>query len=91
MQIALSEAKAKLTALVRRAERGEPIVLTRNGKPVVRIVKEKSWAEMAPDERFAALKAIGDESRAKRLHLGKSGQEIADELYADIEASWAGS
>ena len=88
MQIALSEAKSKLTSLVRRAEDGEAIVLTRNGKPVARIVKEKSWAEMTVVERIAMLNAIGEDSRRKGLHLSKSGQEIADELNADIEASW---
>jgi prevent-host-death family protein len=32
LEIPVSEAKAKLTDLVRRAEAGEEIVLTRNGR-----------------------------------------------------------
>jgi prevent-host-death family protein len=35
MHIAVSEAKAQLTDLVRRSERGEEIILTRHGQPVV--------------------------------------------------------
>lgn len=35
MHVAVSEAKAQLTDLVRRAEDGEEIILTRHGQPVV--------------------------------------------------------
>jgi prevent-host-death family protein len=35
MHIAVSEAKAQLTDLVRRSEEGEEIILTRHGQPVV--------------------------------------------------------
>lgn len=38
MNVPITEAKAQLTDLVRRAERGETIVLTRHGKPAVRMV-----------------------------------------------------
>ena len=38
MNISVTEAKAQLTELVRRAENGESIVLTRHGKPAVRLV-----------------------------------------------------
>jgi prevent-host-death family protein len=34
MQVSVSDAKAQLTDLVRRAEDGEDIVLTRHGQPV---------------------------------------------------------
>jgi len=37
MEVPVSEAKAQLTELVRRAEAGEEIVLTRHGKPAVRL------------------------------------------------------
>lgn len=35
MQVTVSDAKAQLTDLVRRAERGEEVVLTRHGQPIV--------------------------------------------------------
>ena len=38
MQIAIAEAKAKFAELIRRAEVGEAIELTRYGRPVARIV-----------------------------------------------------
>jgi prevent-host-death family protein len=38
MNIPITEAKAQLTELVRRAEAGEVVVLTRHGKPAVRLV-----------------------------------------------------
>jgi len=41
MQIAIAEAKANLAELIRRAEAGEEIELTRYGRPVARIVGAK--------------------------------------------------
>lgn len=38
MQVKVSEAKAQLSDLVRRAEAGEEVILTRHGRPVVRLV-----------------------------------------------------
>jgi len=38
MNVPITEAKAQLTDLVRRAENGEEVVLTRHGKPAARIV-----------------------------------------------------
>jgi prevent-host-death family protein len=37
-QVGMHEAKTKLSQLVERAEAGEEIVITRNGKPVARLV-----------------------------------------------------
>lgn len=37
MQIAIADAKARFADLIRRAEAGENIVLTRHGKPVARL------------------------------------------------------
>lgn len=36
--VGISEAKAQLSTLVRRVEAGEEIVITRYGRPVVRLV-----------------------------------------------------
>lgn len=40
MLVTVSEAKARLLDLVRRAQTGEEIILTRHGKRVVRLVAE---------------------------------------------------
>lgn len=38
MRVPLSEAREQLTELVQRAESGDDVVLTRQGRPVVRLV-----------------------------------------------------
>jgi prevent-host-death family protein len=38
MQVSVTDAKGQLTELVRRAEQGDEIVLTRHGRAVVRLV-----------------------------------------------------
>jgi prevent-host-death family protein len=42
--ISIKEAKDRLTALARRVEKGETIVVTRNGKPVFDLVPHQSQA-----------------------------------------------
>lgn len=37
MHIAIAEAKAKFADLIRRVETGEPVVITRHGRPVVEL------------------------------------------------------
>jgi prevent-host-death family protein len=37
MNVPISEAKARLTDLVRRAEAGDEVILTRHGRPVARL------------------------------------------------------
>lgn len=50
MKVSVSDAKAQLTELVRRAEAGEEVVLTRHGQPAVRlVVVEKK--PLTPEER----------------------------------------
>lgn len=49
MQIAAAEAKARFAELIRRAEAGEEIELTRYGRPVVRITA------LQPVKRIALL------------------------------------
>ena len=38
MQVAIADAKAQFAELIRRAEAGEEITVTRHGRPVARIV-----------------------------------------------------
>ena len=40
-QIALSDAKARLSELLDEVERGETIVITRHGRPIARLVSER--------------------------------------------------
>jgi prevent-host-death family protein len=56
MRVPLSEAKARLTDLVRRAEAGELVMLTRHGKDVARIAPVVSAAMQA--ERLAIIDRV---------------------------------
>jgi prevent-host-death family protein len=56
MEISLTAAKAQLTELVRRAEAGDDVVLTRHGNPAVRLVPIKK--KLTPDERRAIIDRI---------------------------------
>jgi prevent-host-death family protein len=54
MEIPISEAKARLADLVRRAEAGDEVVLTRHGHAVVRLAPVQAKAG-TPQERKALL------------------------------------
>lgn len=55
-KVGLAEAKAQLSALLDAVEAGEEVVITRRGRPVARVVKEKpavpaasGWVERLRD------------------------------------------
>ena len=80
MQVSVSEAKAQLTELVRKAEAGEEVVLTRHGQPAVRLVP----VQKTPDR--ATRRALLEELRALgRAHAtpGPSAARSQDFLYDD--------
>ena len=78
MDISVTDAKARLTELVRRAEAGEEIVVTRHGKPVARIVS----AEPQPDERARrALIASIQAAARQRIRPGPTAARSQDFLY----------
>lgn len=56
MHVSVSAAKAQLTELVRRAEAGDEVVLTRHGHPAVRLVPVTPKPDKAA--RRAALEEI---------------------------------
>ncbi len=59
LEISVSDAKAQITDLVRRAEAGEEVVLTRFGKAVAKLVP------IAPRTSAAARRAVLDAVRAE--------------------------
>ncbi len=72
MQISITEAKGHLTELVRRAEAGDDIVLTRHGKAAVRLVpvvqvvpREKRFAVMRQTQLSAMAKVASGEAAAR--------------------------
>jgi prevent-host-death family protein len=79
--IPVSEAKAQLTELVRRAQAGEHVVLTRHGQDAVRLVPVGVSAEV----RARRLAAIRDAQAAVRGHLPPDfdAARSQDFLYGD--------
>ena len=78
MQIPVSHAKAQLTELVRRAEAGDEIVLTRRGQPAVRLVPVKK--PLDPAARCKLIREI-QKSAAAKLTPGPDAAHSQDFLY----------
>jgi prevent-host-death family protein len=78
MQISVTEAKGQLTELMRRAERGDEIILTRHGHAAVRLVPVKPVADAK--SRKALLEAVRASAAAKTT-VGPSAARSQDFLY----------
>ena len=78
MEIKISEAKGRLTDLVRRAESGEDVVLTRHGHPAVRLVPVTQ--RRTDQEKRDSIDAIVTTARAK-IRPGPDAAHSADFLY----------
>lgn len=80
MQVKVSDAKAQLTDLVRRAEAGEEVILTRHGRPTVRLVPVEAPVDI--EERWRRIDAIVESARKVALP-GPCAARSADFLYDD--------
>jgi prevent-host-death family protein len=78
MRVAVTNAKGQLTELIRRAEAGEEVVLTRHGRAVARLVPVET--AVAPAERRKLLDAIRS-SGAARARPGESAARSQDFLF----------
>ena len=80
MQVSVTDAKGQLTELVRRAEAGDEIILTRHGHAAVRLVPVSA----SPDRkaRSALLQTIRAAGVAK-AKAGPSAARSQDFLYGD--------
>jgi prevent-host-death family protein len=78
MRISVSEAKGRLTDLVRRAEAGDEVILTRHGQEAVRLTPVKALSD--PKTRRAILEAARASGSAKALQ-GASAERSQDDLY----------
>ncbi len=76
--VSIAEAKAHLSVCVREAEQGEPIMITRHGKPVAALVPA------ADLDQLERLRMAGPQSGLASLAGGWDG---ADELADRIEES----
>jgi prevent-host-death family protein len=80
MRISVTEAKGQLTELVRRAEAGDEVVLTRHGHPAVRLVAIR--ADRDRKSRRALLESVRASGAAK-AKPGPSAARSQDFLYDD--------
>ncbi len=78
MKISVSEAKGQLTELVRRAEAGDEVILTRHGQGAVRLVPLK--APVTRESRRDLLLAVRASARAK---AGPAAARSQDFLYGE--------
>ncbi len=80
MQISVTDAKGRLTDLVRRAEAGDEVILTRHGQAAVRLVPIKALPDLrARRKLLEAVKASG-KARAKS---GEDAARSQDFLYGE--------
>lgn len=79
MHVPVSEVKTHLTDLVRRAEEGEEIVLTRHNQPVVRLMAIRKPISAGERRRVIAIARTA----AIRANLGPSAARSQDFLYDD--------
>ena len=80
MHISVTEAKGLLTDLIRRAEAGDEVILTRHGHPAVRLVPVK------PASNAKSRKALLNAVRAaavKKAADGPSAARSQDFLYGE--------
>jgi prevent-host-death family protein len=78
MQVSVTDAKGQLTELVRRAEAGDEVILTRHGQPAVRLVPIKPAQDIR--SRRALLEAVRASGAAKAA-AGPSAARSQDFLY----------
>ena len=78
MQVSVTDAKAQLTELVRRAESGDEVILTRHGQAAVRLVPVKPV--QSREERMRIMLEIA-ESGARHALSGPCAASSQDYLY----------
>lgn len=78
MRISVTDAKGQLTDLVRRAEAGEDVILTRHGHAAVRLVPARPVVDAASRK---ALLATVRASAASNALAGPSAARSQDFLY----------
>ncbi|RWX74861.1 type II toxin-antitoxin system Phd/YefM family antitoxin [Neorhizobium lilium] len=78
MHVSVTEAKSQLTELVRRAEAGDEVILTRHGHAAVRLVPVKTGQDRK--SRRALLEAVRAAASVKAT-TGPSAARSQDFLY----------
>jgi prevent-host-death family protein len=80
MQVSVTAAKAQLTELLRRAEAGDEVILTRHGHPSVRLVPIRK----APEKKTRRILLESIRKSAKsRITTGPTAARSQDFLYGN--------
>lgn len=74
----VAEAKAHLSELLERAEKGEKVVITRRGEPVVQLAPVKSTK---PNIDFARLRALRAAMPKAKTSADKLVRKMRDEKH----------
>jgi len=80
MKVPVTEAKGQLTELVRRAEAGDEVILTRHGHAAVRLVPIKTTRDRK--SRHALLEKVRASAPIKAA-AGPNAARSQDFLYSD--------
>jgi prevent-host-death family protein len=80
MRISVTDAKGQLTELVRRAEAGDEVILTRHGQAAVRLIPVNKAAQ--PQERRRILQAARVSGSVKAC-AGATAARSQDFLYGE--------
>ena len=80
MHVSVTDAKGQLTELVRRAEAGDEVILTRHGHAAVRLVPIKAATDR--ESRRTLLEAVRASAAAKAT-AGPGAARSQDFLYGD--------
>ncbi len=78
MHVSVTEAKGQLTELVRRAEAGDEVILTRHGQAAVRLVPIKALPDLRARRKL--LEAVKASGKAK-ANAGAAAARSQDFLY----------
>ena len=81
MDVSVSDAKGQLTELIRRAEDGEDVILTRHGRAVVRLVPVTARPDAA--QRRAVMESLR-RAAASKASAGPDAARCQDFLYDDL-------
>jgi prevent-host-death family protein len=76
-QVTIAEARDQLSAHVRSAEHGTPVVVTRRGRAVAAIVSAEAF------EQLQRLRAAGPQAGLAGL---AGGWEVSEDLVRDLDA-----
>ena len=81
-ELSVREANQNFSQVIAAAERGETIVVTKNGRPVAKIIPQPEGRESDPEWR-AGFAALEKSLRAKRGSGRRVGTITEDDKYGD--------